>query len=130
MFHMWPERAGAPAHLIGVDAVVDGPGGLEVLQHALLELLGQAVDADEVLQVLHPCVVERAAGVHALDDGSHVAKDQGVHQSWGVGRGDGRRGEGTRLVSEQASQEKMQNDFFLQLLQNKNSSYSSSYYFY
>lgn len=81
--HMWPLRAGGPAHLVGIDAVVDGPGGLEVLQHALLELLGQAVDADKVLQVLHSRVVEGAAGVHALDDRSHVAKDQGVHQSCG-----------------------------------------------
>lgn len=70
-------------YLVGIDAVVDRPSGLEVLQHALLELLGQTVDADEVLQVLHSCVVEGAAGVHALDDGGHVTEDQGVHQSCG-----------------------------------------------
>lgn len=37
--------------------------------------------ADEVLEILHACVVERAARVHALYDGCHVAEHHGVHQS-------------------------------------------------
>lgn len=37
---------------------------------------------DEVLEILHPGVVLGASGVHALDDGSDVAKDHGVHQGW------------------------------------------------
>lgn len=68
-------------HLIGIDAIVDGPGGLKVLQHPLLQLLRQPMDTDEVFQVLHSGVVERASRVHALDDGRHVAKHHGVHQS-------------------------------------------------
>lgn len=67
-------------YLVSVDTVVNRPRCLEVLQHALLDLLGQAVDADEVLQVLHARVVQGAPGVHALDDGRHVPEDQRVHQ--------------------------------------------------
>lgn len=80
----WPSPADT-SYLVSIDAVVHRPGGLEVLQQPLLELLGQAVDADEVLEVLHASVVERAAGVHALDDGRDVAEDDGVHQCWGPG---------------------------------------------
>lgn len=38
---------------------------------------------NEVLEILHPRVVLRASGVHALDDGCDVAKDHRVHQGWG-----------------------------------------------
>lgn len=71
------------SHLIGVDAVVDRPGGLEVLQHALFQLLGQAVHADEVFQILHARVVEGTARVHALDDGCHIPKHHCMHQRCG-----------------------------------------------
>lgn len=37
---------------------------------------------NEVLEILHPSVVLRASGVHALDDGCDVAKDHCVHQGW------------------------------------------------
>lgn len=37
---------------------------------------------DEILEILHPGVVERAPRVHALDDGCHVTKDHCVHQGW------------------------------------------------
>ena len=69
-------------HLVGIDAVVDGPGGLKVLQHALLQLLGQPVHTDEVLEVLHARVIQRAPGVHPLDDGRHVTEHHRVHQGW------------------------------------------------
>lgn len=70
-----------PLHyLISVYATVDRPCGLEVLEHALFERPRQAVYTDEVLEVLHAAVVERAARVHALDDGGHVPKHHGVHQ--------------------------------------------------
>ena len=75
----WVDRQ-LPQYLVGVDAVVDGPGGLEVLQHALLELLRQAVHADEVLQVLGARVVQRPARVQALDYRCYVTKHQSVHQ--------------------------------------------------
>lgn len=75
-------------YLADVDAIVDRPGCLEALHHALLECLGQPVHPDEVLQVLGAGVVEGAAGVHPLDDGGHVAEDNGVHQGC---RGDGGR---------------------------------------
>lgn len=65
---------------VDIYTIVDRPRGLEVLQHALLDLLGQTVDTDEVLQVVYACVVERAPGVHALDDGRHVTENQGMHQ--------------------------------------------------
>lgn len=76
-----------PLYLADIDAVVDRPGCLETFHHALLQRLGQPVHADEVLQVLGAGVVERAAGVHPLDDGGHVAKDNGVHQRYGRGGG-------------------------------------------
>lgn len=76
----WNDEHGeSGTHLVGVDAVVDRPGGLEILQHPLLQLLRQPVHSYEVLQVLHASVVERAPGVHALDDGRHVAKDHRMH---------------------------------------------------
>lgn len=53
----WPSPADT-SYLVSIDAVVHRPGGLEVLQQPLLELLGQAVDADEVLEVLHASVIE------------------------------------------------------------------------
>lgn len=67
------------SYLADIDAVVDGPGRLETLHHALLQSLGQPVHPDEVLQVLGAGVVERAARVHPLDDGGHVTKHHGVH---------------------------------------------------
>lgn len=69
-----------PPYLVGVYAVVDRPGCLEVLQHPLLELLGQVVHADEVFQVLGPGVIEGPPGVHPLDDRRHIPEHQGVHQ--------------------------------------------------
>lgn len=75
---VWP-------YLVGIDAIVNGPGGLEVLQHSLFELLGQTVNPDEVLQVLHARVIEGAPGVHPLDDGRHVTKYHRMHQGWGGG---------------------------------------------
>lgn len=86
--HLHVSQTGRPAHyLIGVYAAVDGPRGLEVLEHALLEWPRQAVHADEVLEVLHATVVQRAARVHALDDGRHVAEYHRVHQSCRVAAG-------------------------------------------
>lgn len=52
------EHGGSGTHLVGVDAVVDRPGGLEILQHPLLQLLRQPVHPYEVLEVLHPGVVQ------------------------------------------------------------------------
>ena len=75
-----PSCVPGPPHLADVDPVVDRPGGLETLQHALLEGLGQPVDPDEVLQVLGAGVVERASRVHPLDDGRHVTEHHRVHQ--------------------------------------------------
>lgn len=67
------------SHLTDVDTVVDRPGRLEALHHALLEGFGQPVHPYEVLQVLGPGVIKVAAGVHPLDDGSHVTKHHSVH---------------------------------------------------
>lgn len=91
---VWP-------YLVGIDAIVNGPGGLEVLQHSLFELLGQTVNPDEVLQVLHARVIEGAPGVHPLDDGRHVTKYHRMHQGWGGGGGENRRGEERRGDAEE-----------------------------
>lgn len=47
-------------HLTDIYSIIDRPGSLETLQHALLQGLGQPMDPDEVLQVLGAGVVERA----------------------------------------------------------------------
>lgn len=73
-------RAPAQHYLVGINAAVDSPRSLEVLQHALLEWTGQAVHSDEVFEVLHAAMVERASGVHALDDGGDIPKHYCVHQ--------------------------------------------------
>lgn len=44
-------------YLVAVDAVVDRPGGLKILQHPLLDALRQMMDAYEVLEVFGPGVV-------------------------------------------------------------------------
>lgn len=67
------------SHLTYVDTIVDRPGRLEAFHHALLEGFGQPVHTYEVLQVLGPSVIEIAARVHPLDDGSHVTKHHSVH---------------------------------------------------
>lgn len=93
LFHAWrgtnPSRlhrhvAEAPAqwYLVGIDAAVDCPRSLEVLEHALLEWAGQTMYSDEVLEILHAAVVERASGVHALDDGCDIPKHHCVHQRY------------------------------------------------
>lgn len=76
--------AGTPAqhYLVGIDAAVDSPSSLEVLEHALLEWAGQTMHSDEVLEILHAAVVERASGVHALDDGCDIPKHHRVHQRY------------------------------------------------
>lgn len=67
-------------YLVGVDAVVDRPGGLKIFQHSLLEALWQVMDPDEVLEVFGSGVVLGPARVHPLDYGRHVTEDQRVHQ--------------------------------------------------
>lgn len=74
---------GAVSHglyLVTVDAVVDRPGRLKILQHSLLEALRQVMDAYEVLEVFGSGVVLGPAWVHPLDNGCHIAKDQRVHE--------------------------------------------------
>ena len=76
-------------YLVRVIAVVHRPRGLEVFEHSLFETLGQVVDTDEVLEVFGAGVVLGPARVHSLDDGCHVTKHQGMHQSWGETEGGG-----------------------------------------
>lgn len=38
------------------------------------------MDTYEVLEVFSPGVVLGPAGIHSLDDGCYVSKNQGVHQ--------------------------------------------------
>lgn len=62
-------------YLIGIDAIIDGPGRLEILQHSLLQTLWQMMDTYEVLEVFGSGVVLGPAGVHPLDYGCHITKD-------------------------------------------------------
>lgn len=56
---------------------------LEVLFQALPQGVWNLMEADELLDTQHLRVVAGRAGVQALDDGGHVAKDAGVHEGWG-----------------------------------------------
>lgn len=67
-------------YLVAVNAVVDRPSCLKILQHTLLEALWQVMDTYEVLEVFGSGVVLGPARVHPLDNGCHVTKDQGMHQ--------------------------------------------------
>jgi len=67
---------------IHIDSVRIGPGVLEVLLEALAERIGNLVEANELLDLLHLGVVARRARVETLNDGAHVAKDARVHQSY------------------------------------------------
>lgn len=48
-------------HLVSIDTIVNRPRCLEILKHALLQLLWQPMDTYEVLQILHARVIQRAA---------------------------------------------------------------------
>lgn len=61
--------------------MIQRPRRLEVVLHPLLQLLGDLMQGEEVLQVTPLGVVERPPGVHPLDDGGDVTEDHGVHQS-------------------------------------------------
>lgn len=63
-----------------VDAVVERPHGLEVVLHPLLQLLGDLVQRQEVLQVSPLALVQGPPRIHALNDGRHVAEYHGMHQ--------------------------------------------------
>lgn len=67
-------------YLVAVDAVVDWPGGLKILQHSLLQALRQVMDTYEVLEVFGSGVVLGPARVYPLDNGRHITKDQRMHQ--------------------------------------------------
>ena len=54
---------------------------LEVLLHPLSEGVWDLVEAYELLDAYDVCVVAGCARVQALDDGAHVTKDTGIHQS-------------------------------------------------
>lgn len=49
------------SYLVTVDAIVDRPGCLKVLQHSLLEALRQMMDTYEVLEIFGFGVVQRPA---------------------------------------------------------------------
>ena len=72
---LWP-------HLLRVDAFGHGPGGDDVVHHALAQPLGNLVELQEVPHVVEHLVVAVGVGVHLLEDGGHVSKDGGVEQSW------------------------------------------------
>lgn len=68
-------KAKCVPYLIWIDAIIDGPGGLEILQHALLQTLWQMMDTYEVLEVFGSGVVLGPAWVHPLDYGCDITKD-------------------------------------------------------
>ena len=75
---MSPTSSGT-THLLEVNAIVDGPHGLEVVPHPVLQRSGEVVDPEEILEVFGLAVEGRSAGVHSLDDGRHVTEHGSVH---------------------------------------------------
>ena len=72
------------AYQIHVDAVGDGPRVLEVVFDALLERVGDLVEADELLHSHNVSVVARRARVQALDNCTDISKNTGVHERCNV----------------------------------------------
>ncbi len=72
--------AGGESYQVHVYSVGVGPGVLEVLLEPLPQRVRNLVKADELFDLLHLRVVARRARVEALDDGTHVAEDAGVHE--------------------------------------------------
>ena len=59
--------------------MVERPRGLEVVLHALLELLGHGVQNREVLEVPPFRLIDRLAlSIQPLHQNSHVPKDSGM----------------------------------------------------
>lgn len=69
------------SHLMNVYPVVQAPHCLEVVLHALLQFLRDLVQREEVFEVSPLGLEQRAARVHALDNGCYVAEHHSVHQS-------------------------------------------------
>lgn len=68
------------AYLVQVYTVVQGPHRLEVILHPLLQLLGDLVESEEILQIPPFSVEQRTSRVYPLNDGRHVSEDHCVHQ--------------------------------------------------
>ena len=68
-----------PYH-VHVNAVGVRPSMLEVLLEALTERIGDLVEANELFNLLHLCVVAGRARVQPLYNGTHVTEDAGVHE--------------------------------------------------
>ena len=66
---------------IHVNAVGVRPSMLEVLLETLTKRIGDLVEAYELFNLLHLCVVASCARVQPLNDGAHVTKDTSVHKS-------------------------------------------------
>ena len=66
---------------IHVNAVGVRPSMLEVLLETLTKRIGDLVEAYELFNLLHLCVVASCARVQALNDGAHVTEDTSVHKS-------------------------------------------------
>lgn len=66
---------------IHVNAVGVRPSMLEVLLETLTERIGDLMEAYELFNLLHLCVVASCARVQPLNDGAHVTEDTSVHKS-------------------------------------------------
>ena len=70
----------ALTHHVHVDTVGVGPCVLEVFFEALTEGVGDDVEANELLYLLHLRVVACGAGVETLNDRRNVAKNTRIHE--------------------------------------------------
>ena len=68
-----------PYH-IHVNAVGVRPSMLEVLLEALTERIRDLMEANELFNLLHLCMVAGCARVQPLYNGTHVPKDTGIHE--------------------------------------------------
>lgn len=66
---------------IHVNAICVGPGMLKVLLQPLAKATWDLVKSDELFDSQHLGVVASRTGVETLDDGRHIPKYAGIHES-------------------------------------------------
>lgn len=65
---------------VHINTVGIGPGMLEELLKTLTKDIGDLVEPDELLDLLHLGMVPSGTGIQALNDGTHVTKYTRIHK--------------------------------------------------
>lgn len=73
------------SYLFKVNPVSNGPHGLEVVPHPMLQLLRKVMYPEEVLEVFGLGMEDCLSCIHTLDDGCNIAEHNSMHDGWGGG---------------------------------------------